>query len=128
MLLHDDHSNGGGTTTSSSSNNVTADNGSDLDGGTSTTNNNNNTGGTTDTQSIQTNFLLHHQHLKQQEQAEIKRLKTQIEELQVLLAESEAMVKLHLLQEKVLKEEIRELERSTKREASDMEYVLSCHI
>ena len=73
--------------------------------------------------SPQMEHMLYFQQMKKSFTQESNRLKATISERTEALNESEARIRLHLMQEKVLKEEIREMERSTKREVSDIEYV-----
>ncbi len=50
-------------------------------------------------------------------------MKLELEDLRSALADAERTTKLHLMQEQVLKEEIRELERAQKREGSNIGYL-----
>jgi len=67
--------------------------------------------------------ILHFAQMQAMREEEINRAKMKIQELQNLLSEGERMEKLHQLQEQVLKNEIRELQRAHIRESANPEYL-----
>lgn len=69
-----------------------------------------------------TNNVLYNQ-MKAAHREELHRLKLELEDLRSALADAERTTKLHLMQEQVLKEEIREFERAQKREGSNIGYL-----
>lgn len=77
--------------------------------------------GSPSSSSAEVGHMLYYDQMKREFKSEVDRLKATINELTDALNESEARIKLHLLQEKVLKDEIREMERTTKREVTDIE-------
>ena len=92
-------------------------------------NNNNNDAGIGNDNSNQNNIgnndpsLLHYAKLQANKDEEFQKTKSKVGELSMLLHESESMNQLHLLQINALKEDIRELERSQKREGANLEYL-----
>jgi len=78
---------------------------------------------TTTTETEVSNRMLYYAQQQAAKEEEIARVRQKVTELSEALKEAEEMEKLHLQQEAVLKEQIREFERAQRREGANLEYL-----